>query len=446
MVVVLCLSAPPPLSLREALLLVREHGLDAALAEARLEQARGAWRSELSALLPRLEVGGTVARNSTAVSIDVVDATKGYTAMPLSDPRLPPGSLSLTPNQVDSIELQPLVAFSTVAQLTVPVLNAAAVGRTAAAARRVTGSELLVRYAAETAEIRVWQLLLAAKTARALLTVGQERLKVAKEQEQAAQARFKAGELDRLGLSRARAVAAAAERMLRQAAANEVGARATVAALLGRDERFEVGEVPEPPAVEGGSDEARVLAQRLDVKAAQEQVEGATLGVSAAKLRIAPTVDFNGQFAYGNVQNFAGASSYWVVQGRLSWSLFDGGDRYGELQRRRGLEAEAKLQQDQTSREARRQYLVAREQVEASKAALLAAQSEVTFARESLEAARAQFRVGALGYLELVDAQNARFNAEEAQANESLRLSTARLELALALGDAGRVLEPLAAP
>ncbi|MBK7861297.1 MAG: TolC family protein [Archangiaceae bacterium] len=434
--------AVAPLTLPQALTEARARSVEVAVALARLEQDRGAFRSELSALLPHLDVGASVARNSTAAALDVVDARAGYTAAPLNDPAAPPGSLVLTPNRVDSLEVQPLVAASALGQLTVPVLDAPALVRTRAAGHRVDSDAAAARFTLEAAQVRVWQLMLAAQTAAALSAISGERLKEAREQQQAAEARFKAGELDRLGLTRAKGATAAADRGLRQAAANEIAARAAVAAALGRSFDLTLGPVPEPAPLEAAAAGLEPSAsQRADLLAAREQLDSAELYTTAAALRFLPRADLNGQLVYGNVQNFAGANAYWWVQARLVWSLYDGGDRYGELHRRKGLAAEAGARLEQAEREAARQVVVARAQAAASTEALSSAQTEVKLARESLEAARAQFRVGALGYLELLDAQAARFSAEEALANERLRLSTARLDLALALGVARPLLD-----
>ncbi len=431
-----------PLSFAQALAWARARSTDAAEAAARLTQSEGRRRQALAALLPSVDVSTGLTVNSAQGVLSVVDEAAGYRARPSTDPDAPEGTLDVVPNRVVTLRLQPSVVWSVGAQASVPLLNLPAAWRLQGAGLRVEAQQQLAGRAGAVAQVRAWQQLLALAAAQRLTALAREREQVAGTQAQAAQARLDAGQVDRLVVTRARVAAAAAARAVRQLEASEVSSRAQLEALLG----MAVGEAPAPPAPPPVEDLAAPAQARPDVDAARRLEAAAGRELTASRLRLVPRLDLLGQTSVGNIQNFAGVSQFWVLQGRMSWSLFDGGDRYGERRANEGLAAEAAARRELQERSAQREVSTAQAQVRASQASLSTSQQELALARESLEAATAQFQAGQLGYLELLDAQGARFTAEEANVSEGLRLATARLDLALALGIEQAVLDQALSP
>ncbi len=433
-----------PLTLDEALGQIDGSSVEVLEARARVDLAQARQRTALAGLLPRLEVAGAISRNSLPAELDFVVPEKGYSARPLVGPGIPAGSLELTPNEVTTLTVQPLTQLSVTAQATVPLLDLPAVGRVRATGTRARASGLQLQRVRFEARIRIWEGLLQARAAEQLVSISQARLKVAREQEQAARQRTRSGELAPLAMARAAATAAAAERTLRLARANEVGARLAIAAQLGRDEHFAVGAIASPAAAAWEVDDASQsprLTARPDLLAANALVDASRQDVWTARLGLAPELDANAQFVAGNAESFSGATQYWLVQLRLRWRIFDGGQTYGLIRESGALVRQASANQQRLSREAQRILGQAKEQVETGISALASARAELAFATEALTSARALFNSGEVGYLELLDAQTGRFGADEAVVIERLRLDVGRLALALARGE-----EPVPSP
>jgi outer membrane protein TolC len=124
----------------------------------------------------------------------------------------------------------------------------------------------------------------------------------------------------------------------------------------------------------------------------------------------------------------------WQAQLLLSWSIYDGGLRYGLSKERKAIEKEAAAQLEGTLRQARSDVRSAIEEVRRSVAALAAARDAAREAADAQVLTAAGYRAGASTNIEVIDAERAARDAATvvAQAEDSER--QALLDLLIATG------------
>ncbi len=180
-----------------------------------------------------------------------------------------------------------------------------------------------------------------------------------------------------------------------------------------------------------------LLQRRPDVAAAERRMAAANAGIGAAKAAFFPAITLD---AGGGFQNTGGPglltfpNSYWGIGPEAVLTLFDGGRRKGRLQL-------ARAQFDEASAAYRGKVLQAFQEVEDSLAMendLAAEAVDQTAAVRSAEEAEAiatrRFQRGLIDYLDLVTAQEAALQAEEAGFDLATRRSQASIHLIRAIG------------
>ena len=177
---------------------------------------------------------------------------------------------------------------------------------------------------------------------------------------------------------------------------------------------------------------SEVLLRRPDVRQAEASLASASASVTAARAALFPTISLTGQ---GGIQSAAMAtllypgSTFYSIAAGLAAPIFDGGTRRAQLAGARGREAELLANY-------RRAILSALQDTEASLAALqrnnelVAAQTaRVNAAQQAYNIADAQFRVGTVDLLTVLNTQTNLFLARNALAQSQ----AARLQSAAAL-------------
>jgi outer membrane protein TolC len=205
--------------------------------------------------------------------------------------------------------------------------------------------------------------------------------------------------------------------------------------LLG--EEHPVDDVDEPSfeiPKEAGDALARAAQTRPDLLAlaskqlvAQHTVRDAwadylpTLGVLAEPIYQAPSSQYVPSWS-------------WELLLTLSWTLYDGGLRYGQEKERAELLVEADKQLEAQLRQASSDIRLGFEAVARSDAALGSALDAAAAARQALEVANLQFKVGATTNIDVVDAERRAHDADTAAAIVEDGARQARLDLLAAMG------------
>lgn len=419
------LGAPPEiesLSLDDALLQLDRQNLTLSEARSRADDAAGVVRQAAAALLPTLWAGLSYARNSDGAELS-----------------LPP--------QIDggrTVVIQPLHSTTWSGSVRVPLLTPSAWFDLSAAREAERASDLsadAVRLATRTALAQSAHL---AAAAEEVVAASERAVANAAALAESAARRLVAGTAAPLEVTRARAEEVGRESDLALARANLDHARLAVGILLGHEEpvRVKVPDVegtPRPDLTTPGEpllEEA--LEQRPELRAQKAREASAEAGVHSAFARLAPQLSASATVFSSDTPSVTGKKDGWRASLDLTWTLYDGGYRYGKVRQaeaqvsgaRAGLEAE-RLAVLRDVKDGQRDLLVAEER-------LRLARAQLGLASDTAASARRSFEAGVASSLDVIDANDRLYQADTGLADARARAAQARLGLLRALGRDGR--------
>jgi outer membrane protein TolC len=180
---------------------------------------------------------------------------------------------------------------------------------------------------------------------------------------------------------------------------------------------------------------ANSIDERSDIRAARAKVNVQARLINDVKLQFLPTL--NAQTTVLTTTPTFGTAPYpqWNIQGLLSWTIFDGGLRYGNLRNQR-----AQLDQANMALEAQRRAALI--QVEQAKRGVVVTEDQLRVADRARALAvqldmltQAAYREGQLTSLDLVTAAAGRRQAEINYALDEFNLVSARVAAVLALAN-----------
>lgn len=275
--------------------------------------------------------------------------------------------------------------------------------------------------------------------AERLVAAANARLTRAKANFDYSQARAEA-ELNSINdVTRARLEVTSAAREVAQRKRDVETLRLTLAVLVGT----EVDAVVAPNALFAEAltftGDAAQLAQtavgaRNDVKALAEQSLAARDLAREPLFRLIPSIDLLGQIRV-NPDPFMGDS--WHNESltlSLTWTIFDGGGRYGDRRSALAKAETAEAQQSLTVRTLTAQVRSAFAVLAASRETLIIAEEANVAAHTNTEETRELYQQGLARAIELVDANGAQFDAESEVATAQVDVAKAYLNVRFALG------------
>lgn len=151
--------------------------------------------------------------------------------------------------------------------------------------------------------------------------------------------------------------------------------------------------------------------QNPRVREAQADVDAARALVRKAKADVAPTVSLEGNARIGDdIDGFRGETN--DLQGGLvmRWDIFNGGINRAKIQEMYRRERETQFRLDQMVREAEEDVRVAWNAWDSQGKLVKELDAQSTVSDELLRSYRAQFNVGRRSLLDVLDAQNTRYN------------------------------------
>jgi outer membrane protein TolC len=174
--------------------------------------------------------------------------------------------------------------------------------------------------------------------------------------------------------------------------------------------------------------------RRPDILSAKLRVQAQEALAREPLARLFPSLGASAQYRYTNEAGLAGRNFDGFFTIDLTWTVFDGGERYAD--RRERLALARALEFEATARTRRVDVAVERARValRTSQSALERSEVAVRAARQNAEETSILYRQGLASSLALSDAQVRQFEAEVALARARYALGTALLELRAAVG------------
>jgi outer membrane protein TolC len=402
-----------PLTFERAVELAMTRNERAESAAARSQAANARVARARAFFFPELAVSGTYTRRSSATERQI-------------------GSQNVVIQRRDALSANAAVRMSLFDARGIPLYRQASVEADAA---RLEAIEETWRVGFETGE--AFLMTLGAEQVRAAAA---RRLEFANRNFRDAQARFEAQLVSSNDVTRARLEVASAERELARAAGELESAYLHLGLLVATDVK---GPLKEPQALLSASqlspEEARKVvegraAKRPDVQAEKAHAEAARLFAQEPFARLFPALGLFGQYRLTNEAGLSGRVADGFLGVELAWTLFDGGERYAELDERRSLTRAAAAQARGTERQAVTQAKDAVVSLGSSQAALRQAKVASDVARRNSEETQELYRQGLSSALEVADANLQLFVAEVALARERYGQAVAFLNVRAAAG------------
>jgi outer membrane protein TolC len=258
----------------------------------------------------------------------------------------------------------------------------------------------------------------------------------AREQAESARRQVQVGTAAPLTVLQADASLTRRESDLVQARSDRARARIAVGVLLGRSQPVQVNLPPLPPPA--GYDVGRLaeeaLGARPELKAQAALVRSYEKQAEAAMWRLAPQISASASGQGQTVPYPTGDKSAWRVSVDLTWTLYDGGWRYGKAQQSDAQAAEARAAETGTRLKVLEEVQNAARDVEVARARLALARSERATAAEAAASARRGFKEGLTSSLDVLSANAVLYLAEVQVAGASGRLGASLAALDRAVG------------
>lgn len=427
-------AAPAPtrrvLTLPEVLQSARERNTDLVILQEQVAQANAQVGRAWGALMPSLNASATYTRNGVEAVLPLADPSAGYQQQPGEG-----GSVLLIPNRTINITVQPYNQFAAGAQLAVPLIVVPAWLGVANAKQASEATAKTVERNRLALMSGVAQAYLGAVGGQRLVELARTQLQTAEEQDRIARVRYEAGAVPKLASLRAGVDVARARQDLRRAQNTYATARLALRQLAGIEGDFDVVSPGDfsPPDADADALVEQALSLRGDLEASRMQVDIAERALRSTKWEWAPTLAAVGSYQWTSVAGLTGQQSNWLAQVVAQFSLFDGG-RLARLREGRSRVRQANANTEGVRRQVEREVRTAALDLESARANLESAREQERLAVENATLAETSFRAGAATYLDVVDANTARFAAGVARVSEELNVQTATLRLLQAVG------------
>ena len=180
-----------------------------------------------------------------------------------------------------------------------------------------------------------------------------------------------------------------------------------------------------------------LLNNRPDILAAEHRLKSANANIGAARAAFFPSITLTGALglASSELDNlFDAGSRIWAFMPNLSLPIFTGGRLTASLDLSKARRNEAVADYERTIQNAFREVADALAERRWLAEQVTAQQATLAAENERLRLARLRYETGAVPYLEVLDAERDRFNAEQALVQTRRALLSSRVNLYSALG------------
>jgi outer membrane protein len=248
-----------------------------------------------------------------------------------------------------------------------------------------------------------------------------------------AKKRLNGGLGNKVDAARAAQTLESAEVALQASYENLYSAQEALGVLLGEKGPVNASEAPTFPQLPGlDAALAEAPTQRADLKLYQQQVNATDRSLNLSWTEYMPTLSIVAEPFYQSPPTLTVPQWGWQVQALLSWTIFDGGARYGRTHQREGQLEEDRITLAGGTRQVLSDVRVSFDAVKRSTRALENARQASAYAIDTYRLADIAYRAGASTNLDLIDAfRVARDAATQAIiAEDALRQSALNLLVA----------------
>lgn len=285
---------------------------------------------------------------------------------------------------------------------------------TAAADARVRAGRANLSSAEQTALLQAVAAYMNVVRDRRIVELRRQDLKVLEEQLNAANARFKVGEITRTDVAQARASLSQSQSNLALARAALASSEASYEQIIGMAPGTLTGPAV-PGALPASLQDALATAEKAnpDVLAALFIEEAARSQVGVVRSRLLPQASINAQYT---TSNDTGTSQVRATQqsyfGRVSVPLYEGGEVYAGVREAKQVASQRRLQVIEAQRGVRQAVIAAWNNYLAAGESITASAEQVKASQLAIEGVRQEAMVGSRTTLDVLNAQQDVVNAE----------------------------------
>jgi multidrug efflux system outer membrane protein len=273
------------------------------------------------------------------------------------------------------------------------------------------------------------------------LQISRDTVETRRESLQIIEARFDKGTVPELDVNQAEVELAVAEAAVANFERQVVQAENALRILLGRNpgpvtRGLRLDEQVFPPAVPAGLP-SELVQRRPDVVQAEEILIAETARIGVAEALRYPSISLTGSFGWASDELSGLTSSSaetWGFGGGLFAPIFNSGALEAQAEAQRERTEQALLDYELTLQQAFREVEDALVAVRTFREEHAARLRQVTAARNAARLSKARYDGGVVDYLEVLDSERARFNAELDESATLQRYLNAIVELYKALG------------
>jgi multidrug efflux system outer membrane protein len=273
------------------------------------------------------------------------------------------------------------------------------------------------------------------------LQISRDTVETRRESLQIIEARFDKGTVPELDVNQAEVELAVAEAAVANFERQVVQAENALRILLGRNpgpvtRGLRLDEQVFPPAIPAGLP-SELIQRRPDVVQAEEILIAETARIGVAEALRYPAISLTGSFGWAS-DDLSGLTSSsaetWGFGGGLFAPIFNSGALRAQAEAQRERTEQALLDYELTLQQAFREVEDALVAVRTYRDEHAARLRQVTAARNAARLSQARYDGGVVDYLEVLDSERARFNAELDESATLQRYLNAIVELYKALG------------
>jgi len=258
-------------------------------------------------------------------------------------------------------------------------------------------------------------------------------------QQREAQLRFEVGEVTKTDVAQADARLAQSRAQLTTAQARLAIARATFAEIIGQSPATLETDPGLPPAPNSLEEAQAIAASGAPVVVRARMSEQASRrNVAVAKGAFSPTISLTASYQYAEEPNsFINSDEQFAYGARAMVPIFLGGLNISRVREAKALNEADRRRIDEAERRATAAVTSAWEQLQAARANIVSATSQVEANELALTGVRREAQLGVRTTLDVLDAEQEYLNAQVSLANAERDARTATFQLLAAMGVLG---------